>query len=55
MKKKDYVKPNAQVLSLYTDEFMEGGFHAHSGINGSLTPGDDEEDPEDNSTTRTAF
>lgn len=32
MKKKDYVKPNAQVLSLYTDEFMEGGFHTHSGI-----------------------
>ena len=32
MKKKDYVKPNAQVLSLYTDEFMEGGFHAQSGI-----------------------
>ena len=36
MKKKDYVKPNAQVLSLYTDEFMEGGFHAQSGIKGSV-------------------
>ena len=47
MKKKDYVKPNAQVLSLYTDEFMEGGFHAQSGIKGSLTPGDDEKDPEE--------
>ena len=35
MKKKDYVKPNAQVLSLYTDEFMEGGFHTHSGIKGT--------------------
>ncbi len=41
MKKKDYVKPNAQVLSLYTDEFMEGGFHAHSGIKGSLDAGFD--------------
>jgi hypothetical protein len=41
MKKKDYVKPNAQVLSLYTDEFMEGGFHAHSGIKGSLDAGID--------------
>ena len=36
MKKKDYVKPNAQVLSLYTDEFMEGGFHTGSNIHGSL-------------------
>ena len=51
MKKKDYVKPNAQVLSLYTDEFMEGGFHAHSDINGSLTPGDDEKDPEEENPT----
>ena len=39
MKKKDYVKPNAQVLSLYTDEFMEGGFHAGSNIHGSLDAG----------------
>ena len=51
MKKKDYVKPNAQVLSLYTDEFMEGGFHAQSGIHGSIDPGarngvnDDDPDP----------
>ncbi len=51
MKKKDYVKPNAQVLSLYTDEFMEGGFHAQSSIKGSLTPGDDEEDPEEHNPT----
>lgn len=41
MKKKDYVKPNAQVLSLYTDEFMEGGFNAHSSIKGSLDAGFD--------------
>lgn len=39
MKKKDYVTPNAQVLSLYTDEFMEGGFHTGSNIHGSLDPG----------------
>ena len=51
MKKKDYVKPNAQVLSLYTDELMEGGFHAQSGIKGSLTPGDNEDDPEESSPT----
>ena len=51
MKKKDYVKPNAQVLSFYTDEFMQGGIHAQSGISGSLTPGDDEEDPEASSPT----
>lgn len=49
--KKDYVKPNAQVLSLYTDEFMEGGFHAQSDIKGSLTPGDDERDPEEDNPT----
>ena len=38
MKKKDYVKPNAQVLSLYTDEFMEGGFHTGSNIGSVLKP-----------------
>jgi len=48
MKKKDYVKPNTDVLSLYTEEFMECGFHARSGIHGSLDPGNDEPDPEDN-------
>ena len=46
MKKKDYVKPNAQVLSLYTDEFMEGGFHAHSGMKGSFDAGFDGDDPD---------
>ena len=51
MKKKDYVKPNAQALSLYTDEFMEGGFHAGSNLHGSLDAGapngehDDDPDP----------
>ncbi|WP_449035520.1 hypothetical protein [Prevotella sp.] len=53
MKKKDYVKPNAQVLSLYTDEFMEGGFHAQSGIHGSIDSGEDADDPEESN--RTAF
>ena len=47
MKKKDYVKPDAQVLSFYTDEFMQGGIHAQSGISGSLYKGDDEKDPEE--------
>lgn len=51
MKKKGYVKPNAQVLSLYTEEFMEAGFHAQSSINGSLTAGDDEKDPEEDNPT----
>lgn len=41
MKKKDYVTPNAQVLSLYTDEFMEGGFHAQSNLKGSFDAGFD--------------
>lgn len=41
MKKKDYVKPNAQVLSLYTDEFMESGFHTGSTMKGSLDAGFD--------------
>lgn len=48
MKRKDYVKPNTDVLSLYTEEFMEYGFHARIGIHGSLDPGNDEPDPEDN-------
>ncbi len=47
MKKKDYVKPDAKVLSLYTDEFMEGPFHAQSSIKGTITPGDDYGDPEE--------
>ena len=51
MKKKDYVKPNAQVLSLYTDEFMEGGFHAHSGISGTIESGEDAGDPEESKPT----
>ena len=29
----EYVKPMAEVISLYTDELLEGGFHARSGIN----------------------
>lgn len=46
--KKLYVKPLLEVLSLYTDELLEGGFHTRSGIHGSLDPGNDEPDPEDN-------
>ncbi|WP_456106705.1 hypothetical protein [Prevotella sp.] len=51
MKKKDYVKPNAQVLSLYTDEFMEGGIHAQSGISGTIESGEDAGDPEESNPT----
>ncbi|MBF1451240.1 hypothetical protein [Prevotella pallens] len=46
--KKLYVKPLFEVLSLYTDELLEGGFHARSPIHGHLDPGNDEPDPEDN-------
>ena len=46
--KKLYVKPLLEVLSLYTDELLEGGFHTSSGIHGHLDPGNDERDPEDN-------
>ena len=45
--KKLYVKPLFEVLSLYTDELLEG-FHARSPIHGHLDPGNDEPDPEDN-------
>ena len=44
----EYVKPMAEVISLYTDELLEGGFHARSPIHGHLDPGNDEPDPEDN-------
>ena len=46
--KKLYVKPLFEVLSLYTDELLEGGFHAGSPIHGHLDPANDEPDPEDN-------
>ena len=51
MKKKEYIKPDFKVLSLYSDEIMEGGFHVQSNINGGLTPGDDERDPEEDNPT----
>ena len=44
----EYVKPMAEVISLYTDELLEGGFHAGSPIHGHLDPANDEPDPEDN-------
>ena len=46
--KKLYVKPLFEVLSLYADELLEGGFHAGSPIHGHLDPANDEPDPEDN-------
>lgn len=36
MNKKSYVQPVSDVLDIYTDEFMEGGFHAQSGIKGKV-------------------
>ncbi|WP_455097243.1 hypothetical protein [Prevotella jejuni] len=51
MKKKDYLKPNTDVLSLYTDEFMEGGFHAQSDLKGSIDSGEDADDPEESNPT----
>lgn len=53
MMKKDYVKPVSEVLSLYTEELMEGGFHAASNLNGTIESGEDTDDPEE--TTPTAF
>lgn len=53
MMKKDYVKPVSEVLSLYTEELMEGGFHAASNLKGSIDSGEDADDPEE--TTPTAF
>lgn len=44
----EYVRPMAEVISLYTDELLEGGFHAGSPIHGHLDPANDEPDPEDN-------
>lgn len=43
MKKKEYVRPTIDVLSLYSDELMQAGFHAQSGIRGQLDPADEEE------------
>ena len=44
----EYVRPMTEVISLYTDELLEGGFHAGSPIHGHLDPANDEPDPEDN-------
>lgn len=51
MMKKDYVKPVSEVLSLYTEELMEGGFHAASNLNGTIESGKDTDDPEDSNPT----
>ena len=39
------------LLSLYSDELMQAGFHAQSGIRGQLDPADEEEDPEETNPT----
>ena len=51
MMKKDYVKPVSEVLSLYTEELMEGGFHAASNLKGSIDSGEDAKDPEESNPT----
>lgn len=51
MKKKEYVRPTIDVLSLYSDELMQAGFHAQSGIRGQLDLADEEEDPEETNPT----
>ncbi|MFC2665576.1 MAG: hypothetical protein ACFNZ2_06370 [Prevotella histicola] len=51
MMKKDYVKPVSEVLSLYTEELMEGGFHAASNLQGTIDSGKDADDPEDSNPT----
>lgn len=51
MMKKDYVKPVSEVLSLYTEELMEGGFHAASNLKGSIDSGEDAKDPEEENPT----
>ena len=47
MEKKSYVSPQSMVVLANLDILMDGGFHPHSGINGSLTGGDDMGDIED--------
>ena len=39
------------MLSLYTDEFIVGVFHAHSGIHGTIESGEDADDPEESNPT----
>ncbi|MBF1604723.1 hypothetical protein [Prevotella pallens] len=51
MNKKSYVQPVSDVLDIYTDEFMEGGFHAHSNIEGTIESGEDAKDPEEENPT----
>ena len=47
MDKKSYVSPQSMVVLANIENLMDGGFHTHSGINGSLTGGDDMGDPEE--------
>ena len=51
MNKKSYVQPVSDVLDIYTDEFMEGGFHAQSALKGTIESGEDADDPEESNPT----
>jgi hypothetical protein len=51
MAKKVYLKPEVEVVDLFSDELMDGGFHAASPLRGHLDAGDDEQDPEESNPT----
>ena len=51
MAKKVYLRPEVEVVDLFSDELMDGGFHAASPLHGHLDAGDDEQDPEESDPT----
>ena len=47
MEKKNYISTQSMVILANIENLIDTGFHAHSGINSSLTVGDDMGDPEE--------
>ena len=47
MMKKEYIKTFTEVLDVYAEELMDS-FHVASPLHGTIGDGDDEGDPEDN-------
>ena len=47
MMKKEFLKPFTDVLDVYAEELMNS-FHAASPLHWTISAGDKEEDPEDN-------
>lgn len=45
--KKEYIKTFTEVLDVYAEELMDS-FHVASPLHGTIGSGDDEGDPEDN-------